>query len=289
MVVSLRKGGVGNLIRIAHPEFHVQKKHGDSPLGVELMMANSVLNRVLPKSSVVDSLVLVGSLPRVHRNMLGASLASSCGSSFGAVLEFAGGCASILDALHYIFCCTTPDESHALVVVDSFASSYQASSGGMDWSDGAAAMHVSPASPIILKLVAYASSHRAEYLDMAHAYGGELSIPLVPRAIDDFSVADVESIRELLQAALDFSGLALGDLNCVILPNRSGGALNRVESVLGGAVRVFESRGAHSHSGGSDLLINLSMALNNIRHGFFCLMGFGLGYSWRVMILELVE
>lgn len=289
MAVSLRRGGVGNLIRIGHPEFFVQRKRSDSPLDVELMMAKSVLSRVLPKKSSVDSLILVGSLPRVHRSILGASLASSCDGSFGAVLEFSGGCASILDAMHYIFCCASPDDSHALVVVDSFASSYQASSGGMDWSDGAAAMHVSPAGPIKLKLVAYASSHRAEYLDMAHAYGGELGIPLVPRAVENFSSADVGAIRDLLKAALDFSGLALGDLSCVILPNRSGLALDRVESVLGGAVRVFESRVVHSHSGGSDVLINLSAALNDIHNGFFCLVGFSLGYSWRVMILEILE
>lgn len=288
-MVSIRKGGVGRLIKIGHPEFVVQKGCGDSPLDVELMMANSVLSRVLPQSSVVESLILVGSLPRVHRSILGASVASSCGASFGAVVEFAGGCVSILDALHYVFCCTTPDESHALVVVDSFASSYRASSGGMEWSDGAAGLLVSPTGAIKLKLVAYASSHSVEYLDMAHAYGAELDVPLVPHAVENFSVADVSMIKGLLHAVLGFSGLSINDLSCVILPNRSGGALNRVESVLGGSVRFFESRDVHSHCGGSDLLINLSEALDTFRQGFLCLMGFGLGYSWRVMILEVVE
>lgn len=289
MTINIRRGGLGRSIRIGHPVFSIQKKPNKPPLDVEVQLANDVLSRVLPRETNIDSLLLVGSLPRAHKSLFGASLAHSSGAKFGAISEFSGGCTSIVDALHYIFCCTTPDESHALVVADSFLSSYEASSGGMEWADGAAAVFVSPDGAIQLKLKAYASSLRSEFIAMAHEVGGELAIPFSPRHLSNFSSADEETIRDLLQASLDVAGLTMSDLSCVITPNRSSEALHRIERVFKEQVRIFESRRKYSHSGGSDILINLSLAIDAMRQGIFCLLGFGLGYSWRIMIMEVTS
>lgn len=289
MAIIIRKVGIGRSIRVSQPVFSIQKEPKKPPLNVELQLAHDVLSRVLPHESNTDSLIIAGSLPRVHKNLFGASLAHSSGATFGSISEFSGGCTSIIDALYYIFCSTAPDESHALVVADSFLSSYEALSGGMEWADGAAALFVSPNGALQLKLKAYASSLRSEFIDMAHDVDGELAIPFSPRYLSNFASVDEETIRDLLQTSLDFTGLTISDLSCVITPNRSSEALHRIERVFKGQVKIFESRDKYSHCGGADILINLSLAFDEIHQGIFCLLGFGLGYSWRIMILEVAS
>lgn len=289
MAINIRRGGIGRSILVGQPVFSIQKKLNKPPLDVEVQLANDVLNKVLPPKSTIDSLLVAGSLPRAHKNLFGASLARLSGATFGGITEFSGGCTSVVDAMHYLFCSAASDEYHALVVADSFFSSYGASSGGMEWADGAAGLFASPNGSLRLKLKAYASSFRPEFIEMAHDVGGELKIPFSPRYLSSFASADEETIHDLLQVSLDFAGLTLSDLSCVIASNRSTEALHRVERACKGQVRIFESRSKYSHSGGSDTLINLSLALDAMRQGIFCLLSFGLGYSWRIMILEVTS
>jgi 3-oxoacyl-[acyl-carrier-protein] synthase III len=286
MTISIRKAGIGSSIRLGETAFLVQKNEHKSPLDVELQMAKHVLDKVLPKKSNVDSLVVVGSLPRVHRNILGASLANICQADFSAVSEFSGGCTSIFDALHHIFCCSTLDETHALVAADSFLSSYGAYSGGIKWSDGAAAILFSPLGAVHLTLRSYATSHHSEFIKMAHDADSEIEIPFTPHHLNMFPETDEKVISDILKASLDSAGISMHDIKCIVTLNRSSQALRRLEKAANERIRIIESRTEYSHSGGSDILINLSLALDAIRHGFLCLLGFGLGYSWRIMILE---
>jgi 3-oxoacyl-[acyl-carrier-protein] synthase III len=286
MAISVRRAGLGRSIRVDKPMFLVQRTHVGSPLEVELLLGGGVLRSVVPSGAEVDGLLVAGSLPRVHSSLLGASLAYSSGAIVGAVSEFSGGCSSIIDAIHYLFCSAEPEKTYALVVVDSFLSSYKASSGGSSWADGAAAMRISPTGQINLTLRAYASSFDPEFLVMAHEIGGELQVPFFPRPLRNFEDVDVRTTRDLLHSALDCAGLRVEDLNCVVLSNRSDSSLSRTERVFDGCARLFESRKDYYHCGGADILINLSLAFDDIGRGIYCLIGYGLGYSWRLMILE---
>ncbi|MFP5473282.1 MAG: hypothetical protein ACLGJD_06550 [Gammaproteobacteria bacterium] len=282
--ISLRKAGRGHSLHISALQFHLGA-HKKEALLSEIEIGNLLIDKTISTSESLDFFFVASSLPRIHRALLGPTLARSKGLSTSSVLEFSGACGTTLDALYHIFCTTTSTDRSLMLTLDSFNSSYNASSSGESWLDGGAALLFCPTGKIKMTLLAYASAFDGDFLEMAHPVGGQLPIPLIPKKLEYFESADREAIYSVATVAASSCQMSLKEFDEVIAVNRSLGAIHRIERRLGVSL-ASQSRKKNSHVGGADLIANLKEALKNHSTGRLLILGFGLGYTWQAMIVE---
>jgi 3-oxoacyl-[acyl-carrier-protein] synthase III len=285
MKIRVRNRGVGSVMRMNRPVY-LMDKTSQSPISREFELGRKLVESMSLIDANIESLVMVSSLPKVYKSMLGASIVKSLNLKVGGVVEISGGCGSILDALHYIFCSTDIDESVLLLVVDSFLSSYGAHSKLEKWADGGGGIFFHPDGELNIKLLAYVSTFDSSFLGMVQADGCEISIPFSPLSDPDFSGADIKAIEGVVHRAIRQAGLNIGELTGVVTVNRSAESLERLSNVFEG-LPIFESRANNSHVGAADVICNIIDALDKQRAGRICIIGFGLGYSWQAMIVEI--
>jgi 3-oxoacyl-[acyl-carrier-protein] synthase III len=253
----------------------------------EWQVGEALCSRAGLHEGVIDTLVVTASLPRAHQALMGAALVQRLGLAVGRVIEFNGGCGSILEALHYAFGCWHTSERLVIMALDSFASSYAASSAGRQWVDGGGLIKVESAGGIRLSLLAYVTAFDSSYIDVAHPLGGEVAKPFAPKAVNGFDIADRDNIEAVVLAAVHKANAALSDIDAVVTINRSTTSLSWVPKWIGSHCYFAHSRDEISHAGGADILANLRDALGRVRGGCVCVLGTGVGYAWQAMLLRI--
>lgn len=279
--------GVGESFRFRFGPVFSQPARGASCLESEIELVRKCLHHEGGRPLDFDTAIFASALPKVHRALPGATYASASGLTAGRVVELSGSCAVLLSALHYCFTTRDETETVALITVDSFASSYYASSKGEPWRDGCGVLLVENDGPLEITLRSYASAADFSLLSGAHRVGGELEVPFSPSGVPGFSVVEDRILPLVIEAAVRQAGLGFSEIEAVILVNRAEvyPCLGRIP--LSSECLISHTRGDFGHAGSSDLLNNFKVACEAGIKGNLIFVAVGLGYVWQAMVCSL--
>ena len=181
-------------------------------------------------------------------------------------------------------------EQGLILCIDSFKTSYQASSEGDLWKDGGGALLFDRKGTTGMRMISYASANNPDFLEMAHQLGEGVPSKFTPQFQKEFKDNDLLTEISVIEAALEAANTPLQQLAAIVPINRSLKRQQSLKSLLNFSGLTFSSREDFGHRGGSDLIFNFGMCLKhpNIQRGSrIALVGNGLGYSWGAMILEI--
>jgi 3-oxoacyl-[acyl-carrier-protein] synthase III len=275
---------------IAPPATFRNDKEWNSPVESELWTASNLCQSLSISGTNLDWLITTGSLPRKHQAMMPASIIKNCEMNASFAVEMSGNCATILSSLHYATSSFSPSERGLILCIDSFKTSYQASSEGDSWKDGGGALLFDTNSALALRVISYASTNNPSFLDMAHRLGEGIPNNFTPHAIKEFKENDLRTEMCVIEAALEAANTPFQKLAAIVPINRSAARQKRLAELLNFPGPTFSSREDYGHRGGSDLIFNLGMCLESPttqKGDRIALVGNGLGYSWGTMILEI--
>lgn len=248
----------------------------------------------------IEHLFYVASLPRNPTDASAFTLARLLGIAPGHCVDLGRTCTALLDTLHWAFLLGQEDTPTMLIAVaDHFAGRIDQRSvdehpSTAGWSDGGGAILFSRTGQIELTLLAYVTKsdntldELAELVARPEGYVIRFSADALVR----FGQVDLEQDAIAILDCIEAAGIRAADLDGLIVTNRASPRTVALSERLGFDVTVYASRDSYGHSGGTDLIRNFALFLED--SGFkqrqspkrIIVSSNGLGYCWSAMALE---
>jgi len=216
-------------------------------------LAKTILCRLsttgLLKTSHIDHVYTVASLPRAYPELFTHKALSLAGLSAGHVVELGNNCATILDAL---VLCASLTESGSIAVImcaDAFKTTYKANQENFSWLDGGAAM-VFGYGDIILTIESYVTANDHEYSHLCSFTAVDGTPLLGLLSSPEFLEKDLYTEIEVSTEALSVASAQWKDIQGYVIINRSEARIKKLKEILDPlGVTLFQSRRNFGHRG----------------------------------------
>lgn len=233
------------------------------------------------------SLVLARAMPYNESADAAFELAKRAGVSPGRIVSLGNQCSAIIDGLSIAasFACSGLS-SVALIAADQFSEIVEGSDdpAHSEWQNMAGCLRIDNGGR--LKLRAIASLSDPALVSMTTLTNGRLQVDKQIAAA--FRRVDMDTQVRTIDALMDLVDERLGQpLLCVT--NRSAGRLSALAERLAGRVHLVESRRMRGHTGGADILLNLTDVLLSVglRGANVICSANGLGYAWSSALVTI--
>lgn len=243
-----------------------------------------------------DLFVLVNSLPSQKPDFLLNKLASELDIKANQQYRLGDNCSSVIDALNIICNHSSLESNHALLMLyDNLADYISKESlikkpGFADWRCAASIIVFSPLGK--LRLTIMGSSYVRDNTFHNHfSFDMDRSTILVDDSINEkFKSVDLSNELISIDLVLNKTNCSLSSIDAIVVTNRESDRTDRLKTALNIAGnKIISSRSEIGHTGGSDIIYNLSKALESIPKSNIRVLisANGLGYTWACSIIEI--
>jgi 3-oxoacyl-[acyl-carrier-protein] synthase III len=171
-----------------------------------------LLSDGLLKSSNIDHVYTVASLPRAHPEFLTQNALSFVGLNVGHSIELGNNCATILDALALSASFTEADSKTVVICADAFKSTYKANLNDSSWLDGGAAL-VFGNGDLKLTIESYVTANDHDFSRMCSFTLIDGSPQLILNSSPNFLEKDLQTEIEVSKEAISLACLHWKDIH----------------------------------------------------------------------------
>lgn len=272
------------------PTFSIEKTvflGGDRPSGrgSHIVRGAEALKQVY--SSRTSAVIVARSLPYPSSLDTAFALAAACDVNPPTLISVGDNCASVNDAmLIAIDIATRTDTTAAAIVADEFRSVVDQKTLLMkpdtdSWRNAASGIRFSKKGRV--RLVA---TCRATYPRLARlCYLDDGLLRVDHNLADEFNNLDLKTELRVIGSLLSSYKFSTGNTLRLAVTNRSTARSANLVQKLRGSPIIFSTRKTVGHTGGSDMIINLSNAIDSLGDagGDIVCSANGLGYSWSAI------
>jgi len=257
---------------------------GSDGCDTHILLAEKAMAQTFGKESP-RSLVLTRGMPYTENTDTAFVLADRAGVSPARIVSLGNQCSAVIDGLSIAASFAGSGLSPvALIAADQFSEMVESTEEPehSEWRNMAGCLRIEAGGRLRLRAIAGLSD--PAFVSMATLTEGRLHVD--KRIVTAFRQVDVDAQVQTIDALMELSDERLGR-PFVCVTNRSMGRLSALAERLARRGRIVESRRIYGHTGGADILLNLTDALGRVgsRGANIICSANGLGYAWSSALI----
>lgn len=238
--------------------------------------------------------ILVSSLPRIYPEFLLSKILCEIGHQGKSQISIGDNCCAILNALEILNSIGNENGSACLICCDSFSkyiseTAIKDKPGMADWKDCISALAFNEFGNYGMQIQSRYSIHDNSLHDM-FVFDPDLKMTVNQYRTKKFAACDLVNEKIVIDNLLKLDGTELMDYDAFVFVNREQPRTEAIIHNVGIPIKkVYSSRGIIGHTGGSDILFNLKLALSasGSQQLKVLISANGLGYCWQGLTLTI--